>query len=305
MSQTITKTKRKRKIKLSRLIFDIYNHTGLLGFVLLTVLPFYYVAIYSFSTPSEASRKGLFLLPQKFTFINYTKILEQVDLLNPAFISVSRTVIGTAIMVVATSLFAFLVTQKSLPFRKVIFRLVVITMYIDAGIIPKYLLMDKLGLTNNFLVYVIPTAIVGFNLILVKTYIESIPASLEESAKIDGAHPLQVFWYIIFPLCKPIIATIAVFGAVAQWNQWFDNFIYADIPQLRTLQLVLLGFLRDLSASQLSAADVAAGNFTVSEISAKSIQMTITFMVTVPIMIVYPRMQKYFVNGIMIGAVKG
>lgn len=294
-----------KKVKLPRLIFDIFNHIGLIGFSLITILPFYYVAIYSFSTPSDAARKGLFLLPQNFTLVNYTKIFEKVDLIHPAFISVSRTLLGTIIMIFATSLFAFLVTQKALPFRKLIFRMVVVTMYIDAGIIPKYLLMNKIGLTNNFLVYIIPTAIVGFNLILVKTYIESIPGSLEESARIDGAKPLQVFWHIILPLCKPIIATIAVFGAVSQWNQWFDNFIYADIPELQTLQLVLLGFLRDLSASQLSAADVASGNFTVSEISTKSIQMTITFIVTIPIMLIYPRMQKYFVNGIMIGAVKG
>lgn len=294
-----------KKEKLPRLIFDIFNHINLIGFTLITILPFYYVAIYSFSTPAEAAKKGLFFWPQQFTLVNYTKILDKVDLLGPSFISVSRTVLGTLIMVMATSLFAFLVTQKALPFRKLIFRLVVVTMYIDAGIIPKYLLMDKIGLTNNFLVYIIPTAIVGFNLILVKTYMESIPESLEESAKIDGAKPLQVFWRIIFPLCKPILATIAVFGAVAQWNQWFDNFIYADIPELKTLQLVLLGFLRDLSASQLSAADVASGNFTVAEISTKSIQMTITFIVTIPILIVYPKMQKYFVSGIMIGAVKG
>jgi multiple sugar transport system permease protein/putative aldouronate transport system permease protein len=257
------------------------------------------------STPDAASRKGFFLWPQEFSFINYIKIFEKVDLLQPMFISVSRTILGTGLMILATSLFAFVLTQEKLPFRKLIFRMVVITMYVDAGLIPKYILMDSLGLTRNFLVYILPTMIVGFNLILVKTYIESIPKSLEESATIDGASPFLVFSKIIFPLCKPIIATIAVFGAVFQWNMWFDNFIYADIPQLKTLQLVLMNFLRDLSASQLSAADVAAGNFTVSEISPKSIQMTITFIVTLPVMIVYPSMQRYFVRGIMVGAVKG
>lgn len=294
-----------KKINLVRLMFDIFNHFGFLLFTFITVFPFYYIGIYSFSTPEAASRKGIFIWPQQFSLINYTKIFEKVDILQPSFISLSRTILGTMLMIFATSLFAFIVTQKKLPFRKVIYRMVVITMYVNAGLIPNYLLIDALGLTKNFLVYIIPGAVAAFNLILVKTYIESTPASLQESAKIDGATPIQVFISIVFPLCKPIVATIAVFGAVGQWNSWFDNFIYADVPSLRTLQLVLLGFLRDLNASQLSAQDVASSNFTVSSISPKSIQMTITFIATAPIIIVYPSLQKYFVKGIMLGAVKG
>lgn len=295
----------KRHGSISKNIFDFFNHLGFILFTFITVFPFYYIMIYSFSTPSEAAKAGIFLWPQKFSLVNYTKILDKVDLLHPAFISVSRTVLGTLIMVLATSLFAYILTQERLPYRKAIFRMVVITMYVNGGLIPNYLLMDAIGLTNNFLVYIIPGAITGFNLILVKTYIESIPASLEESAQMDGATPMQVFVHIIFPLCKPIVATIAVFGAVAQWNMWFDNFIYADTPNLKTLQLVLLGFLRDLSASQLSVEDLSSGNFTVSQISPKSIQMTITFIVTFPILVVYPSMQRFFVKGIMVGAVKG
>jgi putative aldouronate transport system permease protein len=294
-----------KKFSLGRLMFDGINHLGFIIFTFMTVFPFYYVTIYSFSTPSVAAAKGLFFWPQKFSFINYVKIFEKVALQHAAFISASRTVIGTIVMIFATSIFAYLVTQKKLPYRKVIFRLVVITMYINPGLIPSYLLMDTLGLTNNFFVYILPTAIMGFNLILVKTYIESIPVSLEESARIDGGTPMQIFFRIIFPLCKPIIATIAVFGAVYQWNMWFDNFIFANIPQLETLQLVLLGFLKELSASQLSAEAAAEANYTVSQISTTSVRMTITLIVTVPIILVYPYMQKYFIKGIMIGAVKG
>jgi len=286
-------------------ILKLLNYTGFIFYTFITVFPFYYVVIYSFSTPASAAKKGLFFLPQDFSLINYERILDKVELLNPAFISISRTVLGTGLMIFATSMFAFIITQKKLPMRSAIFRMVVITMYINAGLIPNYLLMSYLGLTKNFLVYILPGAIVGFNLILVKTYIESLPESMEESAKIDGATPFQVFIKIILPLCKPIIATIAVFGAVNQWNMWFDNFIYADIPSLRTLQLVLLGFIRDLNASQLSADELARGNFQVAAITPKSIQMTITSIVTLPIILVYPFMQKYFVKGIMIGAVKG
>lgn len=289
----------------ARIVFDFANTLGFLVFTFLTVFPFYYIAVYSFSTPSAAAAQGIFILPQQFTLVNYLELFNHTDILRPALVSISRTVIGTTVTVLATSFFAYLTTQRKLPLRRLIFRLVVITMYVDAGLIPKYLLYGTIGITNTFLVYILPTAIIGFYLILVKTYVESIPDSLEESAKIDGAGVVLTFARIVFPVCKPIIATVAVFAAVGQWNMWFDNFIFADTPGLKTLQKLLLDFLRDMSASQLSIEALQQGSFTVSPVSPRSIQMAITFLVTVPIIVVYPLMQRHFTKGIMIGAVKG
>ena len=289
----------------SRIAFQIFNYTFLILFTIVCIFPLYYVIVYSFSNPKEAARAGFFLWPQGFTFNNYTHIFSKLNLGQAAYISVSRTVIGTCIMVVSNAMFAYTMTQKRMILKKAIYRMVIITMYVSGGLIPSYLLITALGLRDNFLVYVIPGAVQAFNLILVKTYIESLPESLEESARIDGANPFLIFTKIIFPLCMPIVATISIFGAVGQWNSWWDNFLYVEDPALKTLQLTLLEFLRDLSASQMSIEALQSGNFSVKEITPMSIQMTITIIVTAPIIFVYPFFQRYFVKGMMLGAVKG
>jgi len=293
------------KTSLESKIAQICIVIGLTIVALICSYPFYYILIYSVSIPSEAVR-GVYWIPAGFTMQNYIEIFRQNDILHAAFISVSRTILGTALGVFCTSLFAFLLTQQRLRFRMAIYRLVVVTMFLNAGLIPWYVTMVKLGFKNNFLLYIIPSAIGAFYLILVKTYMEQIPPALQEAAMIDGAGPFKIYYKIIFPVSMPVIATIAIFMAVDQWNTWLDNFYLADIAQLQTLQKLLLGYLADQQAMVMSAMSKMQQQSSNSvKVTPTSIRMTITMVVMLPVLLIYPIFQKYFVKGIMIGAVKG
>lgn len=271
-------------------------------YALICVYPFYYIFIYSISIPNEAM-KGIYLLPRGLTMENYRQLFIQNNILLAALVSVSRTVVGTAVTLFCTSFFAFLLTQDKLRYRRAMYRLVVMTMYLSAGLIPWYMTMKLLGLKNSFLLYVLPYAIVAFYLVLIKTYIEQLPHALQESAMIDGAGPFTIFRRIIMPVCTPVLATVAIFTAVDQWNTWVDNFYLVDAPHLLTLQLMLLTFMTD-QASQLTSLTARMSHARVS-ITPTSVRMTITMIVTLPILVVYPVFQKHFVKGILIGAIKG
>ena len=223
-------------------------------------------------------------------------------------VSVTRTVFGTALMVAASAFIGYLVTQQEMWGRKVWYRFIVITMYFNAGLIPWFLNMQMLGLTNTFWAYIIPGIVAPYNIILVKTYIESIPNELEESAKIDGASHIRIFAQIIWPLSKPILATIAIFGAVGNWNSFTDSLILmSSKPELYTLQHRLYIYLNQ--ASNLSALMQSGGSVSDSAVksalSGKVIKYTISMVTVIPILVVYPFMQRYFEKGIMLGAVKG
>jgi putative aldouronate transport system permease protein len=263
--------------------------------------------IYSLSDPSQVA-KGVFFFPLGFDSSSYTRLLLQGDLTNAYFISIARTVSGTLICIFSTSLLAYLVTKKQMFLRKFVYRFVIITMYMNAGLIPWYVTLKSYGLRDSFLLYILPGAVNAFYLILVKTYIEQLPASLEESAEIDGAGFFTVYIRIIFPLCKPIIATIAVYAAVGSWNAWMDNYFLVRSAKLQTLQVILYKYLKD---AQSLADNMRTGNtladmpMKATTLTPENIRMTITIMSVVPIMAVYPFLQKYFIKGIMIGAIKG
>jgi len=248
------------------------------------------------------------LLPVGFTLSNYVGILSLKNIYNALGISVLRVVIGTVLGTFLTAMLAYVLTQKAMVMRKFFYRLIVISMYLNAGLIPWYLTMKTLGLKNSFLLYIIPYLIGAFNLILVKTFMEQLPQSLEESAEIDGARPFRIFTNIIIPICKPVLAAIIVFTAVFHWNAWTDNFYLVNKPNLQTLQMTLLNYLRE--ADNIAQA-VRAGNTSLNlndirhTLTPMSIRITLTVFVTLPIMIVYPFMQKYFIKGILLGAVKG
>lgn len=282
-------------------LFDTVNIAFLSLFSLACLYPFYYIFIYSISV-SKDTYKGVYFLPVGFTLQNYVNIFQQNNIALAAFISVARTVLGLALTVFCTAFFAYLLAQPKMKFRKLTYRLIVFTMYVNSGLIPWYMTMKALGLKNNFLLYIIPTAIQAFYLILIKTYIEQLPPSLQESAMIDGAGPVKVFIRIILPLCVPVLATVAIFSAVDQWNSWTDNFYLCDIKTLQTLQLLLLNYMTDKTAEITTKTLMLSQRV---EITPFSIRMTITMIVTLPVLLIYPIFQKYFVKGIMIGAVKG
>lgn len=293
-----------KKTSTSDKVFNVVVYAVMILLAFMCFYPFYYVFIYSISDPTLA-QQGVTLLPKGFSLINYQKVIQLDGIVRSFVISLSRTVFGTAITVVACSFFAYLVTQN-LYARKVIYRFVIFTMYFNAGLIPMYLTYRMYHLTNTFWVYIIPSAISAYYIVLLKTFIEGIPESLAESAKLDGAGVITVFFKIIFPLSKPILATITVFAAIAQWNNWFDNYIYVQNDTLKTMQLMLYDYLNQASQlSQMSTSSLQHGAAAATQVTAQGVRMTITMVVTIPILLVYPFMQRYFAKGIMLGAVKG
>ncbi len=284
--------------------FSISNYFLLSLITFACIYPFYYIFIYSLSDPIAAGG-GLVFWPKGLNFDNYRRLLELPNISSSFVVSVLRTVIGTILTVFCCTLFAYIVTKRELPFRKFIYRFVVITLYLNAGLIPWYLTMKSLGLKNNFLLYVIPGAIVGFYVILIKTFIEQLPAALEESAMIDGAGYFTIFIKIIFFPSLPIIATIAVFAAVTQWNTWQDNFFLVSDPKLQTVQMVLYNYLNQVqSIANMTIQELNRGE-AARQITPQAVRMTMTMIVTIPILFVYPFLQRYFVKGLMLGAVKG
>ena len=292
----------KKKQSLGERMFDIVNMTVLVIFSLLCFYPIWFFLVNSISEP-RAIAQGIYLLPKSLTLYNYETLFEEVDNLFPALkVSIIRTVIGTLLTGGGCSFVAYLVTQKDMPCRKFFYRFIVITMYINAGLIPWFLTMKMLHLNNSFLLYVIPSAISAFFVILMKTYFESVPEELQESAEMDGAGIITVFWKVILPLSKPVLASVAVFSAVNQWNSWYDNFMLVSKDKLQTVQYLLYLYLtKNTAMTGNTVASAAAAMKT----SPTSIRITITMVTMIPIIIVYPLMQKYFVKGIVLGAVKG
>jgi putative aldouronate transport system permease protein len=289
----------------SEIAFQTVNYTLLILFMLACIFPFYYIFIYSLSDSSMALT-GITLFPKGFTFIAYTKVFVIEGILNGALISVLRTVLGTALTVFVCSLFAYLMTLQQFPLRKVFYRYLVITLYFNAGLIPWYIWMRQLHLNDNFLLYILPSAVNAFYIILIKTYFEQLPKSLEESAKIDGAGYFAIYWKIIIPISMSIIATIAVFTAVDQWNAWFDNYILVNNKKLYTLQYLLYYYQSSASAlSRQSGLEINRDGGRSIYMTPETVRMTITMVITLPVLCVYPFLQKYFVKGIMLGAIKG
>lgn len=302
------KRKHGYKASVGDVIFNILNYTFYILFTLICVFPFYYLFINTISD-NELVRTGqIKWYPIGIHFKNYLTLLNVNDLATSAMVSVGRTVLGTAFMVVASAFVGYLVTKKEMWGRSFIYRFLIVTMYFNAGLIPWYLNMSMLGLTNNFWGYIIPGIVAPFNIILVKTYIESIPAELEESAFMDGAGYFTIFSRIIWPLSKPILATIAIFGAVGHWNSFVDSMILmSGKPQLYTLQYRLYIYLN--STSNLSALMNSGGSVNSQVLNAalnmRTVKLTVAMVTIIPILLVYPFMQRYFEKGIMLGAIKG
>ncbi len=290
------------------IVGDVLVHMILGIFALLCLYPFWYLIIYTFSDPNQA-KLGVSFWFRGFSLYNMQQVLRLDGIGRAMFNSFLRTVLGTALTVVSCTFLGYVFTKEEMPARKFFYRALIVTMYVSGGLIPTYLIYRMYGLTNNFLVYILPSAVSAYNVILIKTFIEQLPASLEEAAMIDGAGYFKVFVRIIFPLSIPIVATIAIFSAVGQWNSWFDNHIYnSGNAALMTLQYQLYKFLNE---SQRIAELLKQGNIkdieaaVTQQLTPKGVRITTTLFAVIPIFLVYPFMQRYFIKGIMIGAVKG
>lgn len=303
------KHKRMYRLTANDVIFNIFAYLLFGIFVIICIFPFYYIFINSISSPAAVTSKAVTFWPQGFSLETYKAVIEVKDIGQAFLITITRTILATALMVLASGIIGYLVTKQEMWHRKLWYRLLVVTMYFNAGIIPWYLNMAMLGLTNNYMAYIVPAIVAPYNIILVKTYIESIPAEMEESAFIDGAGYAVIFRKIIWPLSKPILATITIFGAVGNWNSFTDSLMLMQSkPQLQTLQHKLYNYLD--SASDLKALidnpDSAIISHAMDNAAfASVIKYTVSMISIIPILIVYPFMQRYFEEGIMLGAVKG
>ena len=287
-------------------IYNVFNIFVLSMFTLICVYPFYYLIINSFSDNNAAAAGEVMWWFKGFHLQNYKDVLGLDGLATAAWISVARTVIGTVLTVLASAYLGFVFTQQKMWARSFWYRFVVITMYFNAGLIPMFITMKNLHLTNNFWVYILPAVVQPFNIILVKTYIESIPASLQEAAEVDGAGTLTVFYKIVLPMCTPILATVGIFSAVNQWNSFQDTLIYMTDSKLYSLQYLLYTYINQASALANSVkANAANVSALASAATPTSIRMTVSVIVVLPIMFTYPFFQRFFVKGMMLGAVKG
>lgn len=305
--QPAKKSKPKRSTQDRIINVLIYVLFGL--FSLVCIFPFYYMLINTVSANDLSARGDIIFYPKHIHFQNYIDVVKIPGLWDAVKISVGRTVIGTFLTVVATSFLGFMFTQEDMWMRKFWYRFTVVTMYFSAGVIPWYLTMKNLGLTNNFLAYVLPSIVSPFFVILVKTFIESVPKELQQAAEIDGAGIITFFIKIMLPIIKPIMATVAIFAAVGQWNSFQDTLLLVTDNKLYSLQYVLLQFMNQASSIS-SMINLQNSGSTVMQSLAKqqtatSVRMTVTIIVVAPIMMIYPFFQRFFVNGIMIGAVKG
>lgn len=286
-------------------IWDSIIGVFLFVFVVVTLYPILNTLAVSFNDGIDTVRGGITLWPRQFTFQNYQTVFNNPNLKQAAFISVSRTVIATVLQVFLTSMLAYVLSRKDFIFKKQLSFVYVLTMYVGGGLIPTYILMKNLHLTNNFLVYILPGLVSAFNMIVVRTYMNGLPDSLVESAKIDGAGDFRIFIQIILPLCKPVLATIALFIAVGQWNSWFDAMLYcSQTPSLTTLQYELMKVLSSASQQASSTTSVEALKNASNMVTPMSVRAAITIVTALPIVCLYPFLQKYFVSGLTIGGVK-
>ena len=307
---TLAPSKRKIKTGVGDRIISAVTYVVYSFFAFVCVYPFYYIIINSISANNLSERGKIIFLPQEIHFKNYVSVFNLPGLWDAARTSVLRTVIGTVLAVMISAFLGFMFTRKTLWHRKLWYRMVTVTMYINAGIIPWFLTMKLLVMTNNFWGYIFPMIIQPFNIVLCKTYVESLPIELQEAAEIDGAGTLKVFFRIMLPVMKPIMATIAVFAAVNQWNAFQDTLLLNnDNPKLYTLQFVLFQYINQASSLKALVSNSTSSTAMMASLAhaatATSIRMTVTVVVVFPIICVYPFFQRFFTKGIMIGAVKG
>ncbi|MDO3413338.1 carbohydrate ABC transporter permease [Saccharibacillus sp. CPCC 101409] len=287
-------------------VFDICNVILMSLVLIVTLYPFLNVLAISLNDSADSVRGGITIIPRVFTFENYQQIFQYDGLITGLRNSIIRTVAGTLLGLLSASMLAYTLSRPDFQARKFTSTFLVVTMYVTGGLIPVYILFRDLHLLGTFWVYILPGIVSAFNVIVIRSFIDGLPYALQESAKLDGANDFTIYWRIILPLCKPVLATIALFLAVGQWNSWFDSYLYnGSHAEWTTLQFELMKVLQSTQQGG-SGGMVNPNNMAeqMKQISPEAIKMAITVVVTVPILVVYPFLQKYFVSGMTLGAVK-
>lgn len=301
----------RRQTLISNIIFDAIIYITLIFVVIATVYPFWNTIAISFNDGLDSLTGGIKLLPRKFTWQNYKNLFTTDRIFHAGIISVTRTVLQTVLSVFCTTMLAYALSRKEFVLRKGLTTILVISMYVNAGLIPGYMLIKNLHLLGKYSVYIIPCLVDVFNFILVRTYINGLPDSFVESARIDGANEFRIFIQIIWPLITPSIAMVSLFTAVNAWNSWFDTYLYcSNKPKLHSLQYVLMSILQASQNQSANANDAnsmavaASSGSATTSVTPISTRSAITVVATLPILVVYPFVQKYFVVGMTIGGVK-
>ena len=296
--------KKKVKSSLESKLFTIINVIFMVSFVVVTLYPVLNTVAISFNDGIDAVRGGIYLWPRKFALKNYQTVLAMENLVTGAKVTVARTVLGTASALVVNALLAYVVSRKRFLFKSQLSLFWVITMYVNGGLIPVFLLYRNLGLTGTFWVYVVPGMVSAWNMLVLRTYMLGLPDSLEESAQLDGAGYMTIFVKIISPLCKPVYATVVLFVAVGQWNSWFDAMLYNRMKtEYTTLQYELMKLLSSVMQQSGSAA-AASERGAAAAITPLTIRAAATVVTMLPIICLYPFLLRYFVTGLTIGGVK-
>lgn len=285
-------------------IFNIFLYSFMIFMGAITLYPFLNVVALSLNDPMDSIRGGITLWPRVFTLQNYKEVFTYPNLITGFYISCLRTIIGTLLGIISSAMVAYVISCRDFIARKLVATLFILTMYFSGGLVPDFMLVRKLGLINNFWVYILPGLISAWNVFVLRGYMDTLPISMNESAKLDGANDLTIFFRIVLPLCKPVIATISLFIAVGQWNSWFDTYLYASSnTALTTLQYELQRIMQNITLSSTGSMYSTDAN-NAPRITPESIRMTMTVVATVPIVLVYPFLQKYFVKGLTLGAIK-
>jgi len=282
------------------LAMDIVIYIILLVIVIMTLYPFYFILVRSFNEGTASS--DTYFWPARPTLENYESFFKDGKWMNALLITILRTVIGTVTGVIFTCIVAYALSFQELAFRKLYMALLIISMYFSAGIIPYYILLKSLRLFDSFWVYIIPALLNTFFVMVGISFFQEIPRDLFDSAKVDGANDLTVFFRIVFPVSKPFLATIALFIGVNHWNSWFDSAFYIRDPNLKTMSCLMMELINKNQSGYIRVASAAArANSTVTSFSIQTAAMVIS---VAPIIMVYPFLQQYFVKGIMVGSVK-
>ncbi|MCI9462713.1 MAG: carbohydrate ABC transporter permease [Lachnospiraceae bacterium] len=294
---------KKKKGSFSDKLFVFCNTLFMILFVVITLYPVINTVAYSFNDGIDAVRGGVHILPRMFTLKNYSVVLHMQNFVTGAVVTVSRTVLGTILALVTNAILAYIISRREFLFKSQLSLFWVITMYVNGGLIPVLLLYKNLHLTNTFWVYIIPGMVSAFNVLVMRTYMQGLPDSLEEAAKIDGAGYTTIFVKIITPLCKPVYATVALFVAVGHWNSWFDTMIYNRMKsEYTTLQYELMKLLSSVMHQSGSATSANSAN--ASAVTPITVRSAATVITMLPIICLYPFLQRYFVAGLTIGGVK-
>jgi len=284
--------------------FNWANVLFMLFVIVVCVYPFVYILAISFNDGIDAQRGGIFLYPRKFSLENYKTVFKNQSIMRAYGVTVYRTVIGTLVGLFFNALAAFALAKNHLPMRRIFYYMIIVPMYFWGGLIPFFIVIMKLGLLNNLLVYIIPGLYVPYYMILLISFFKQIPASLEDSARIDGASEFLIFWALVIPVSKPVLAAISLFLGVWHWNDWYDGYVYMSNSTLWPIQTLLLNIIKSSDSSSFLK---SSGHFFLRrrKVTMESVKMATIIISVAPIIMVYPFLQRYFVKGIMIGSLKG